>query len=87
MYHQGQPLSAIIPQIVKRMEESRDRFDAAASKIQDMCKKQPELLTAVVQYMDGLKTISTGTVEFCTISPRYGLEKYFNEDGSMDVVL
>ncbi|KAK1749562.1 Presilphiperfolan-8-beta-ol synthase [Echria macrotheca] len=91
MYHQGQPLSAIIPQIIKRLEESRDRFDQAASKIQEMCKssesKQPGLLAAVVQYMDGLKTISTGTLEFCKISPRYGLEPYFNEDGSMDVVL
>ncbi|KAK0612189.1 isoprenoid synthase domain-containing protein [Immersiella caudata] len=87
MYHQGQPLSAIVPQIVKRMEESRDRFDDAAAKIQEMCKKQPDVLAAVNQYMDGLKTISTGTIEFCTISPRYGLEPYFNADGSMDVVL
>ncbi|KAK4450259.1 Presilphiperfolan-8-beta-ol synthase [Podospora aff. communis PSN243] len=91
MYHQGQPLSAIIPHIIQRMEESRDRFDDAASKIYEMCKgvssKQPELLAAVTQYIDGLKTISTGTIEFCTISPRYGLEPYFNDDGTMDVVL
>jgi hypothetical protein len=91
MYHQGQPLSAIIPQLIKRLEESRDRFNDAAFKVLEMCKgadsKRPGILAAVTQYIDGLRTIATGTIEFCKISPRYGLEPYFNQDESMDVML
>ncbi|KAK5653827.1 hypothetical protein OQA88_7986 [Cercophora sp. LCS_1] len=88
MFHQGQPLSAVIPLLIKRLEESRDRFDDAAFKVLEMCKSSDsEILPAVVQYIDGLRTIATGTIEFCKISPRYGLEPYFNPDGTMDVVL
>jgi hypothetical protein len=91
MYHQGQPLSAVIPQLIKRLEESRDRFDDAAFKVLEMCKgsgsERLAVLAVVARYIDGLRNIATGTVEFCKISPRYGLEPYFNKDASMDVVL
>ncbi|KAK3367964.1 isoprenoid synthase domain-containing protein [Podospora didyma] len=91
MYNQGMSLDAVMRELVTRMEASRDRFDEAAMRVQKLAASggMNELSDRkrLQKYIDGLRTNATGTIEFCKLAPRYGTEKYFNEDGSMDVVL
>ena len=65
MYHQGRPLDAVIRELVAKLEACRDRFDEAASRVQEMASgandgDRKELL----RYIDGLRTNATGTIEF-----------------------
>ncbi|KAK3356594.1 isoprenoid synthase domain-containing protein [Lasiosphaeria hispida] len=81
LYHQGRPLDAVIPELMRRLETCRDRFDEAAVVVQKVCSKESEKVQEdLVKYIDGLRTIATGTIDFCKIAERYGLTSYFNDD-------
>ena len=65
MYNQGQPLDTVIPKLMKELEASRDHFDEAALEVQRISNRiSPEVREQLAKYMDGLRTIAGGTVEF-----------------------
>ncbi|KXX74688.1 Presilphiperfolan-8-beta-ol synthase [Madurella mycetomatis] len=88
MYHQGQPLDSVIRGLVTKLEACRDRFDEIADRVYQLASgASKQNRDGILRYIDGLRTNGTGTIEFCKLAQRYRNEKYFNEDGTMDVVL
>ncbi|GAB1317187.1 Terpene synthase [Madurella fahalii] len=88
MYHQGQPLDGVMAELMAKLEAYRDRFDETAERVHKLVSGASKRdRDEVLKFIDGLRTNATGTIEFCKLAQRYRNEKYFNEDGTMDVVL
>ncbi|KAK4447092.1 Presilphiperfolan-8-beta-ol synthase [Podospora aff. communis PSN243] len=85
LYHQGQPLDKVIGALMHKLDACREVFDATAERVTSSANKKE--IAELQRYIDGLRTNVTGTVEFCKLAQRYHNESYFNEDGTMDVVL
>ena len=65
MYHAGKPLDVIIPELIRKLAAVRDEFDETAQKVQKLAVKcTPKVRKDLDQYIDGLRTIATGTIEF-----------------------
>ncbi|KAK1753541.1 Presilphiperfolan-8-beta-ol synthase [Echria macrotheca] len=86
MYSLGKPLDVVMGELMVRLASCRDRFDGIAQSVLAMARSESEKKD-LEKFIDGLRTNATGTIEFCKLADRYRNEKYFNEDGSMDVVL
>lgn len=75
MYHEGQPLSAIMPEMMRRLEACRDRFDEIAADVEKAWERESaELRRDLHKYIDGLRTIATGTIEFWWVLVSPGLD-------------
>ena len=65
MYHQGMPLDVVMRELTAKLEATRDRFDEAALRAQELASGLSELDRKKLQkYIDGLRTNATGTIEF-----------------------
>lgn len=64
LYQAGQSLEEVIPYLTEEMHASRDRLDAAAEKLDPMTKKDTQLNKTVKEFIDGIRRMVTGTLEY-----------------------
>jgi len=61
----------VIPELARRLEESRDRFDEAATAVEKLVighKDTDKIRQDLDMFIDGLRTIGTGTMEFTYVA-------------------
>ncbi|CAN8101905.1 unnamed protein product [Discula destructiva] len=87
LYNTGMPFKHIISFLIEKMIKSRDRLDSMADKLDMVTKADPQLNTNVMKFIDGIRIMDTGTLIYSIESPRYGVVKYVQADGSLDIVL
>lgn len=87
LYKSGQPLEEIIPHLTVEMHASRDRLDNMAARMDAMTRKDAELNRNVMRFVDGIRRMVTGTLEYSIEAPRYGIRKYLQPDGTLAIVL
>ncbi|PSR92153.1 isoprenoid synthase domain-containing protein [Coniella lustricola] len=87
LYMTGQSLDQVISNLVDEMHASRDRLDAMAAKLDLMTRAQPQLNKDVMRFIDGVRMMDTGTLIYSIESPRYGVRKYQQPDGKLNIVL
>jgi hypothetical protein len=69
IYHQGSPLDAVVPKLMVDLVACRDRFDTLAARIEKRAAhEKPNVRQDLRTYIDGLRTIATGTMEFTCVS-------------------
>src|SRR5690242_12560726 len=74
MYHAGQPLDAIIPDLISKLAVVRDKFDETARRVRELVADcPPKVHKDLDQHIDGLRTIATGTIEWRYRCPVSGL--------------
>jgi hypothetical protein len=69
IYNEGKPLDAVVPKLMVDLAACRDRFDTLAAKIEkSQAGESPKFRAELSKYIDGLRTIATGTMEFWYVS-------------------
>ena len=62
-------MDAVVPKLIVDLVACRDRFDALAAKIEKAAADEtPNVRQDLRIYIDGLRTIATGTMEFTCVS-------------------
>lgn len=64
LYKTGMNLDQVIPCLLEKMHASRDRLDSAAARLQEMTLADPRLNRDVVNFIDGIRIMDTGTLEY-----------------------
>lgn len=64
LYKTGLNLNQVIPDLIEKMHASRDRLDSAAARLQEMTRADPRLNQDVVNFIDGIRIMDTGTLEY-----------------------
>lgn len=64
LYKSGQPLDEAIPYLTEEMHASRDRLDSAAARLDAMTRYDPQLNGSVMKFIDGIRIMDTGTLEY-----------------------
>lgn len=64
LYKSGQTLDRVIPHLIDEMHVSRDRLDSAAAKLHAMTQSDPQLNQDVTRFIDGIRIMDTGTLEY-----------------------
>ncbi|KAK0387554.1 hypothetical protein NLU13_3800 [Sarocladium strictum] len=79
-------LESVVADIIGKMGASVTEFDDAAKQLENSLTSQGQQ-QAVREYVNGCRSIITGTLEFTLKSPRYKLASLLADDGSLEVVL
>lgn len=70
MYHQGKPLDSVIPELMAKLEACRDSFDETADRVCQLASSaNKQDRDDILRFIDGLRTIATGTIDFWYVSP------------------
>ncbi|KAK7735561.1 hypothetical protein SLS53_007474 [Cytospora paraplurivora] len=64
LYKSGQPLEKVIPYLTEEMHASRDRLDSTAAKLDAMTRHDPQLNRSLMTFIDGIRIMDTGTLEY-----------------------
>lgn len=64
MYKTGLSLDQVIPRLIEEMHASRDRLDSAAARLHSMTLADPQLNHDVMTFIDGIRIMDTGTLEY-----------------------
>ncbi|KAL1845552.1 hypothetical protein Daus18300_014502, partial [Diaporthe australafricana] len=73
LYKSGQTLDRVIPHLIDEMHASRDRLDGAAATLHAMTQSDPQLARDVMRFIDGIRIMDTGTLEYSIEAMRYGV--------------
>ncbi|KKY30693.1 putative terpene synthase [Diaporthe ampelina] len=87
LYKTGLNLDRVIPSLIDEMHASRDRLDSAAARLHGMTLADPQLNQHVMNFIDGVRIMGTGTLEYSIEAMRYDVRKYLQPDGTLDIVL
>lgn len=87
LYKTGLNLDRVIPRLIEEMHASRDRLDSAAARLHTMTLADPQLNHDVTMFINGIRIMDTGTLEYSIEAMRYGVRKYLQPDGTLDIVL
>lgn len=64
LYKTGMKLDQVIPRLMDEMHASRDRLDFAAARLHAMTLADPQLNHDVMEFIDGIRIMDTGTLEY-----------------------
>ncbi|KAG8160934.1 hypothetical protein KVR01_009198 [Diaporthe batatas] len=87
LYKTGLSLDQVIPRLIEEMHASRDRLDSAAARLHSMTLADPQLNRDVMGFIDGIRIMDTGTLEYSVEAKRYDVRRYLQPDGALDIVL
>ncbi|POS74314.1 hypothetical protein DHEL01_v207289 [Diaporthe helianthi] len=87
LYKTGLSLDQVIPRLIEEMHASRDRLDSAAARLDSITLADTKLNHDVMNFIDGIRIMDTGTLEYSIEAMRYDVRKYLQPDGSLDIVL
>ncbi|KAG6355737.1 hypothetical protein INS49_003702 [Diaporthe citri] len=87
LYKTGLDLDRVIPHLIDEMHRSRDRLDSAAARLHTMTLADPQLNHDVTMFINGIRIMDTGTLEYSIETLRYGVRKYLQPDGTLEIVL
>ncbi|CAM1506996.1 Fc.00g066370.m01.CDS01 [Cosmosporella sp. VM-42] len=76
-------------EVEEKMEKAVEDFEHAAEGLLGIkaVKEDEELKGVVTRYIDGCRSIVTGTLEFTLTSPRYNLSQFMDKYGGLTVCL
>ncbi|KAI1022551.1 hypothetical protein LB503_000776 [Fusarium chuoi] len=83
----GMSLDDVIAKLEERMKMAVNNFDDAANMLLHKTEFQEQTHPIVKRYVDGCRSIVTGTLRFTLTSPRYNIQKLIEEDGSLRITL
>lgn len=64
LYKTGLKLDQVIPRLIFEMNASRDRLDSAAARLHAMTLADSQLNHDVMEFIDGIRIMDTGTLEY-----------------------
>lgn len=64
LYKTGLNLDRVIPRLIEEMHASRDRLDSAAARLDTMTLTDPQLNHDVMMFINGIRIMDTGTLEY-----------------------
>lgn len=64
LYKTGMKLDQVIPRLIADMNASRDRLDSAAARLHAKTLADPQLNHEVMEFIDGIRIMDTGTLEY-----------------------
>lgn len=64
LYKTGLSLDRVIPRLIDEMHASIDRLDSAAARLHEMTLADPQLNHDVMEFIDGVRIMDTGTLEY-----------------------
>jgi hypothetical protein len=64
LYKTGLSLDQVVPRLIEEMHASRDRLDSAAARLHAMTLADPQLNQDVKMFIDGMRIMDTGTLEY-----------------------
>lgn len=64
LYKTGLNLDRVIPRLIEEMHASRDRLDSAAARLHTMTLGDPQLNHDVMMFINGIRIMDTGTLEY-----------------------
>ncbi|KAH7269885.1 isoprenoid synthase domain-containing protein [Fusarium redolens] len=83
----GMTLDVVVAKLEERMKMAVKNFDKAANELLQKTEFQEQTHPIVKRYVDGCRSIVTGTLRFTLTSPRYNIHKLIEEDGSLKITL
>ncbi|CVK83843.1 related to terpene synthase [Fusarium mangiferae] len=83
----GMSLDVVVAKLEERMKMAVNNYDDAANMLLHKTEFQGQTHPIVKRYVDGCRSIVTGTLRFTLTSPRYNIQKLIEEDGSLNITL
>ncbi|KAF5016961.1 hypothetical protein F66182_11193, partial [Fusarium sp. NRRL 66182] len=83
----GLTLDAAVDDLEERMQQAVKEFDEAGNRLSERTRFDRETQSFVFRYIQGCRSIVTGTLDFTLSSPRYGISELIQEDGSLRIPL
>ncbi|KAF4345585.1 terpene synthase [Fusarium beomiforme] len=83
----GMTLDMVVNELEERMKMAVKKFDEAVGGLFEKAEFQEDLRPTVERYVDGCRSIVTGTLGFTLTSPRYSMSQLIREDGSLEIIL